>query len=175
MKEFETIAKNIAIKLSNEHLVSVFDIQKTAKLIEEGIAEFSDSANFLNLAVAGVEAEMWYNYIFVQNEVPHKMIGNKMEGNKFIVESTPVVPGTLTGAIYEGDEHTVSFAVQEDGTFHFHAPSGRIGDMKQNSKSKMTYGKIVDYNCGEFIIFYPVDTEIKLEVNYEYETIPMTD
>ena len=79
-----------------------------------------DDANSLMQRASGdANLDVYYSSQFVQNEVSSTDDGVDVNSVYSPLEHTPVLPGTVTGSIYDGAVAVQSFSISETGVFSF--------------------------------------------------------
>ena len=92
-----------------------------------------DDANSLQqLASGDANLSVYYSHQFIENETQTDAGGDTH--STYVLEHTPVLPGTMTGTVYNGTDVTDTFVVDMNGNFTFttvnhgvqHATSGTL-------------------------------------------------
>jgi len=119
-----------------------------------------DDANSLQqLASGDANLSVYYSHQFIENET--QTDGGGDTNATYVLEHTPVLPGTMTGTVYNGTDVTDTFVVDMNGSFTFttvnhgvpHATSGTLdvtmGELQINWNSDPGANSVVvsyEYN-----------------------------
>ncbi len=119
----------------------------------------TDDANSLQqLASGDANLSVYYSHQFVENETQADAGGDTTSVHT--VEHTPVLAGTMTGTVYDGDTAVQTFVVAQSGSFTF----TDIG----TPSPKVSAGS-VDLTTGEIELTWSADPGAnKVVVSYEY-------
>ena len=119
----------------------------------------SDDANSLQqLASGDANLSVYYSHQFVENETQTDAGGDTT--SVFVLEHTPVLPGTVTGTVYNGTVATDTFVIDMEGTFTFSTV---------DHTSPYATGGTLDVTAGEIEITWSGDPGANsVVVSYEY-------
>ena len=79
-----------------------------------------DDVNSLMQTASGdANLDIFYSHQFIQNESTNTDIGDDTVSVFAPLEHTPVIAGTITGTVYDGNVAVQTFVVSENGTFTF--------------------------------------------------------
>ncbi len=122
----------------------------------------TDDANSLQqLADGTANLDIFYSSQFVQNETSSTDAGNIVTAIYAPLEHTPVLPGTVTGTVYDGSTAIQTFTVNTAGTFSF-------TDLTAGLTVKATSGTI-NTNTGEVTLTWNSAAGANhIVVSYEY-------
>jgi len=120
----------------------------------------TDDANSLQqLASGDANLSVYYSHQFVENETQIDAGGDTT--SVFTLEHTPVLAGTMTGTVYDGDTAIKTFVVAQNGTFTFSNVDG--------TPSPNVTGGSLDLTAGEVTLTWGGNPgENKVVVSYEY-------
>ena len=125
-----------------------------------------DAVSLQQLASGDGNLDIFYTHQFVQNEVGSNHPGgsNNCVAVYAPLEHTPLLPGTLTGTVYDGSTAIQNFVVSSSGTFTF-------TDIGAPTIKAISAGSSVDLTLGEITLQWngggdPGDNHIV--VSYEY-------
>lgn len=125
-----------------------------------------DAVSMQQLASGDGNLDITYTSQFVQNETGSTNPGgaNNHTATYAPLEHTPVLPGTLTGTLYDGTTAVQNFIVSSAGTFTF-------TDIGSPTIKAISAGSSVDLTTGEVVIQWngggdPGDNH--MVVSYEY-------
>ena len=118
-----------------------------------------DDANSLQqLASGDANLSVYYSHQFVENETQTDAGGDTT--SVFVLEHTPVLPGTVTGTVYNGTVATDTFVIDMEGTFTFSTV---------DHGSPYATGGTLDVTAGEIEITWSGDPGANsVVVSYEY-------
>lgn len=105
-----------------------------------------DRNSLMQLADGTANLDIYYSSQFVSNESSSTDAGAAATGVYAPLEHTPVLPGTVTGTVYDGSVAIQTFTVNTAGTFTF-----------TNLTSGLTYyavtsGSSINYSTGEVVL-----------------------
>jgi len=81
-----------------------------------------DDANSLMQTADGTaNLDIWYSHQFIQNEVSSTDLGGDALSVFSAFEHTPVLAGTVTGTVYDGNVAVQTFVVSSSGVFTFNS------------------------------------------------------
>lgn len=121
-----------------------------------------DDANSLQqLASGDANLSVYYSHQFVENESSPTDAGGT--STSFTVEHTPVLAGTVTGTIYDGNTAVQTFVVSENGSFTFTdigTPSAKVTSASLN----LTTGEVAltwnsDPGANHVVLSYEYNME----------------
>jgi hypothetical protein len=122
-----------------------------------------DSVSLQQLASGDGNLDIFYTHQFIQNETSSTDIGGDTTSVFSPLEHTPLLPGTLTGTVFDGTLAKQTFTVDQAGAFTFTnigSPAGVLA---------ITAGSSVDLNSGEVVIEWDGDPGTNhIVVSYEY-------
>lgn len=122
-----------------------------------------DSVSLQQLASGDGNLDIFYTHQFIQNETSSTDVGGDTTSVFSPLEHTPLLPGTLTGTVFDGTLAKQTFTVDEAGTFTFTNIGSPAGPTAQSG------GSSVDLNSGEVVIEWDGDPgENYIVVSYEY-------
>ncbi len=118
-----------------------------------------DDANSLQqLASGDANLSVYYSHQFVENESSSVDVGGTTTSHT--LEHTPVLAGTVTGTVYDGDVAVQTFVVSESGSFTF----SDIG----TPAAKVTSATL-NLTTGEMVLTWNSDPGAnRVVVSYEY-------
>lgn len=120
-----------------------------------------DPATMQQLSSGDGNLDIWYTHQFVQNETSSTDPGGDTSSVYRPLEHTPVIPGTITGTIYDGTTAIQTFVVSASGTFTF----SNVGALPA---IRVTAGA-VDTTTGEVSLTWNSDPGANnIVVSYEY-------
>lgn len=128
-----------------------------------------DDRNSLMQDVAGnANLDIFYSHQFIQNETTTTDAGSDTVSVFAPLEHTPVLPGTITGVVYDGTVAIQSFSVSENGSFTF-------TDIGAPSPKAITSGSSVNATTGEVTLAWngaPGDNHLVISYEYNMECNP---
>lgn len=120
-----------------------------------------DSVSLQQLASGDGNLDIFYTHQFIQNETSSTDVGGDTTSVYSPLEHTPILPGTLTGTVFDGTVAKQTFTVSEAGTFTFTS----IG----SPSAPLANGGTVDLNSGEVTLTWASDPgQNHIVVSYEY-------
>lgn len=127
-----------------------------------------DPYTLTQLASGHANLDLMAAHQFIQNENTGKgRIGTNDHESLYLLEYTPILPGTMTGTVYFGDTASATFVVNETGDFTFNT-------VKPKRTAPPVHGRL-DLMTGEMFLAWPKPASInKLNlkphciVSYEY-------
>lgn len=130
----------------------------------------TDDANSLQqLASGDANLSVYYSHQYVENETSPTDAGGTT--TTVSLEHTPVLAGTVTGTVYDGDVAVQTFVVSESGTFTFHdirSPSPKVTSATLN----LTTGEMVlNWNGNPGDNHATVSYEYNMECNQDLPEI----
>lgn len=122
-----------------------------------------DSVSLQQLASGDGNLDIFYTHQFIQNETSSTDIGGDTTSVFSPLEHTPVLPGTLTGTVFDGTLAKQTFTVTEAGAFVL----TNIGSPA--APTAIVAGSSVDLNSGEVVVEWTGDPGSNhIVVSYEY-------
>ena len=122
-----------------------------------------DSVSLQQLASGDGNLDIFYTHQFIQNETSSTDIGGDTTSVFSPLEHTPLLPGTLTGTVFDGTLAKQTFTVDQAGAFTFTnigSPAGAVA---------ITAGSSVDLNSGEVVLEWDIDPGTNhIVCSYEY-------
>ena len=130
----------------------------------------TDDANSLQqLASGDANLSVYYSHQYIENETSPTDAGGTTTTVSF--EHTPVLAGTVTGTIYDGNTAAQTFVVSENGVFTFHdigSPSNKVTSATLN----LTTGEMVlNWNNDPGANHATVSYEYNMECNQDLPEI----
>lgn len=120
-----------------------------------------DSVSLQQLASGDGNLDIYYTHQFVQNETSSTDAGGDTTSVYEPLAHTPILPGTLTGTVYDGTTAKQTFTVSEAGSFTFTS----IG----SPSAPLATGGSVDLTSGEVTLTWASDPGANnIVVSYEY-------
>lgn len=122
-----------------------------------------DSVSLQQLASGDGNLDIFYTHQFIQNETSSTDIGGDTTSVFSPLEHTPLLPGTLTGTVFDGTLAKQTFTVDQAGAFTF----TNIGSPA--APTALTAGSSLDLNSGEVVIEWTADPGTNhIVCSYEY-------
>lgn len=119
-----------------------------------------DPNSLMQTASGDANLDIFYSHQFVQNETTNTDIGDDTVSEFAPLEHTPILPGTVTGTIYDGGVAVYTFVLDENGAETLTAigtPSVAVNDVTLN----VTSGQLV-------VNWASAPGENHVVVSYEY-------
>lgn len=106
-----------------------------------------DSTSLQQLASGDGNLNIFYTSQFIQNELSSTNPGgaNNWSSTFAPLEHTPVLPGTITGTLYDGSTAVQTFVISSAGTFTF-------TDIGNPTVKAITSGSSIDLETGEITV-----------------------
>ena len=122
-----------------------------------------DSVSLQQLASGDGNLDIFYTHQFIQNETSSTDIGGDTTSVFSPLEHTPLLPGTLTGTVFDGTLAKQTFTVDQAGAFTFTNIGSPAAPTAQAS------GSSLDLNSGEVVIEWTADPGSNhIVCSYEY-------
>lgn len=123
-----------------------------------------DANSLMQLADGTANLDIYYSSQFIPNETSSTDAGVITTAIYAPLEHTPVLPGTVTGTVYDGSVAIQTFTVNTAGTFTFNDLSSGLGSNKAQSS-----GSSINVNTGEVVLSWLAAVGPNhIVVNYEY-------
>jgi len=119
-----------------------------------------DANSLMQVASGDANLDIFYSHSFVQNESTNTDIGDDTVSEYAPLEHTPILPGTVTGTIYDGAVASYTFSIGENGNAILTAvgaPAVAVNDVTLN----VTTGQLV-------VNWAAAPGENHVAVSYEY-------
>jgi len=126
-----------------------------------------DDANSLMQKADGTaNLDIFYSHQFVQNETRTDAGGDTT--SSFTVERTPILPGTVTGTVYDGSTPVYTFVVASSGSFTFTAigsPSPTVNGGNLNvTTGVLTLTWSADPGANSIVMSYESNLECNQDI-----------
>jgi len=122
-----------------------------------------DSVSLQQLASGDGNLDIFYTHQFIQNETSSTDIGGDTTSVFSPLEHTPLLPGTLTGTVFDGTLAKQTFTVDQAGAFTF----TNIGSPA--APTALVAGSSLDLNSGEVVVEWTGDPGTNhIVTSYEY-------
>ncbi len=121
-----------------------------------------DVNSLMQLASGDANLDIYYAHQFVQNETSNTDPGLDLSSAYNPLEHTPILPGTMTGTIFDGATAVATFAVSEAGVV-------AITVIGAPACTPQTVGSSLNLTSGELVIAWDIAPGPNhVLVNYEY-------
>ncbi len=142
---------------------------------------YDDAASLQHKTSGDTNIDRFYTHQFVENETSSTDAGGDVTSIYEPLEHTPVLPGTLTGTIYDGAVAIQTFTVAESGTFTFTdigSPSPKVtsGTLDETTgEVRLTWGAAPGANHVVFSYDYNMEGNADIpEVNMVVDSEQVT-